>query len=223
VSGCTARPARLGDATGHLLAGGAGVGDRLLAAGRGGSRSRLLQQNLYLAFAAYCVFCVIGILIASRDHLGLFARRPRRWLMLLFLAWLCLAALEPLAKGLAVAFGMDACALAFVFIVTYYTERLTFFDVLVKKAAFVFASLLLLTLYFAFVTPLIWAMHLRGWIGTLVWALSVWPIVLCGSLGTAQALALGGPALAGPPLLARRGHPLFPGRPAGRHQRRRVA
>jgi GAF domain-containing protein len=155
----------------------------LLAPGRGIDRSRLLHQNLYLAFAAYCVFCAIGVLIASRGHLGLFARHPRRWLMLLFLAWLCLAALESQLKGQAIAFGMDTSALAFVFIVTYYTERLTFFDVLVKKAAFVFLSLLLLTLHFAFVTPLIWAMQLRGWIGLLVWALSVWPIVLCAPWG----------------------------------------
>jgi GAF domain-containing protein len=157
-----------------------------LGAGRVSSRSRLLSENLYLAFAAYCVFCVISILIASRGHLGLFAHRPRRWLMMLFLAWLCLAALEPQSKTPAVAFGIDASALAFVFIVTYYTERLTFFDVLVKKAAFVFSSLLLLTLYFAFVTQRIWAMNLRGWIGTLIWALSVWPIVLWAPWGQRQ-------------------------------------
>jgi len=143
--------------------------------------------QLSVAFDAYCALCAIGILVASRNRLGLFARGPRRWLVLLFLAWICLAALEPRWQGRAVAFavaiGIDICSLAFVFIVTYYTERLTFFDVLVKKAAFVFASLLLLTLYFAFVTPLIWAMQLRGWIGTLVWALSVWPIVLCAPWG----------------------------------------
>ena len=154
-----------------------------IGAGRGGDPSRLMHQNLYRAFAAYCVLCIIGMLIASRRHLGLFASRPRRWLMLLFLAWLCLTALEPRLKGPVIAFGMDTCALAFVFIVTYYTERLTFFDVLVKKAAFVFASLLLLTLYFEFVTPRIWAMQLRGWIGLLVWALSVWPIVLLAPWG----------------------------------------
>jgi len=56
----------------------------------------------------------------------------------------------------------------------------------VKKAAFVFSSLLLLTLYFAFVTQRIWAMNLRGWIGTLVWALSVWPIVLWAPWGQRQ-------------------------------------
>ena len=154
-----------------------------LGAGGGADPSRLMHQKLYLAFAAYCVFSIIGMLIASRGHLGLFARLPRRWLMLLFLGWLCLAAFEPQLKGQAIAFGMDISALAFVFIVTYYTERLTFFDVLVKKAAFIFSSLLLLTLYFVFVTPRIAAMQLRGWIGVLVWALSVWPLVLLAPWG----------------------------------------
>jgi signal transduction histidine kinase len=154
-----------------------------LGVGRGGDPSRLMHQSLYRAFAAYCVLCIIGMLIASRRHLGLFASRPRRWLMLLFLGWLCLTVLEPRLKGPVIAFGLDTCALAFVFIVTYYTERLTFFDVLVKRAAFVFSSLLLLTLYFQFVTPFLWAMHLRGWITPLVWALSVWPIVLLAPWG----------------------------------------
>ncbi|MGB7759310.1 MAG: histidine kinase, partial [Bryobacteraceae bacterium] len=152
-----------------------------LAAYRGGHEGGL--QRLSLAFDTYCALCVIGMLISSRNRLGLFARRPRRWLVLLFVAWICLAVFEPRSNGPAVAIGIDTCALAFVFIVTYYTERLTFFDVLVKKAAFVFASLLLLTLYFVFVTPFIWAMNLHGWIGTLVWALSVWPIVLCAPWG----------------------------------------
>lgn len=148
----------------------------------GGGHQGALKQ-LSVALDAYCALCAIGILIASRNRLGLFARGPRRWLALLFLAWICLAALEPRWQGWGVAIGLDICSLAFVFIVTYYTERLTFFDVLVKKAAFVFASLLLLTLYFQFVTPFIWAMHLRGWITPLVWALSVWPIVLLAPWG----------------------------------------
>jgi hypothetical protein len=160
------------------------IGVVALVAYHGGYEDTRPFQNLYFAFDAYCALGVIGILIASRNRFGLFARGPRRWLVLLFLAWICLAALEPRWQGLAVAIGIDTVTLAFVFIVTYYTEPMVFFDVLVKKAAFVFSSLLLLTLYFAFVTPLIWAMHLRGWIGTLVWALSVWPIVLWAPWGS---------------------------------------
>jgi hypothetical protein len=140
-------------------------------------------RNLMVAFDAYGALAVVGILIASRSRFGLLARGPRRWMVFQFLAWICLAYLEPRWKGYAVAIGIDTLTLSFVFIVTYYTERLTFFDVLVKKAAFVFSSLLLLTVYFVFVTPWIWALHLRGWIGTLVWSLSVWPIVLWAPWG----------------------------------------
>jgi GAF domain-containing protein/anti-sigma regulatory factor (Ser/Thr protein kinase) len=148
-----------------------------------GLRSGLLIEDPFFALVAFAVVCVIGILIASRSYIGLFARGARRWMVLLFLVWGGLAVLDPLLKRPPVYLGEDACPLVFVFIVTYYTERLTFFDVLVKKAAFVFSSLLLLTLYFAFVTRWIWAMNLRGWIGTLVWALSVWPIVLWAPWG----------------------------------------
>jgi hypothetical protein len=154
-----------------------------LAAYRGGYVDSLPLLNLSVAFDAYCALAVVGILITSRKRFGLLARGPRRWMVCLFLAWICLAFLEPRWRGYAVAIGIDTITLVFVFMVTYYTERLTFFDVLVKKAAFIFSSLLLLTLYFAFVTPLIWAMHLRDWIGTLVWALSVWPIMLWAPWG----------------------------------------
>ncbi len=140
-------------------------------------------RNLMFAFDAYCALAVVGVLIASRKRFGLLARGPRRWMVFLYLAWMCLAFLEPRWQGYSVAIGIDTITLSFVFTVTYYTERLTFFDVLVKRAAFVFSSLLLLTVYFVFVTPWIWALHLRGWIGTLVWSLSVWPIVLWAPWG----------------------------------------
>src|SRR5208283_759849 len=154
-----------------------------LAALRGGYIDSPPLRNLGVAFDAYGALAVVGILIASRKRFGLLARGPRRWMVFQFLAWICLAFLEPRWQGYAVAIGIDTLTLSFVFTVTYYTERLTFFDVLVKKAAFVFSSLVLLTLYFVFVTPWIWAMHLRGWIGTLVWSLSVWPIVLWAPWG----------------------------------------
>jgi signal transduction histidine kinase len=78
---------------------------------------------------------------------------------------------------------MDACPLAFVFMVTYHVERDTFFDVLIKKATFFYSSLFLLTLYMVFVTPWMWSLPLRGWIGSLIWGISVWPIVLLAPWG----------------------------------------
>jgi signal transduction histidine kinase len=73
--------------------------------------------------------------------------------------------------------------LCFAFVVTYYVERPTFFDVLIKKGAFTFCSLILLAAYFLLLAPLL----LRLWWGTrtavLAWALLVLPIVLLAPWG----------------------------------------
>ncbi|HTP88384.1 MAG TPA: histidine kinase [Bryobacteraceae bacterium] len=71
----------------------------------------------------------------------------------------------------------------FIFVVTYYVERFAYFDVLMKRGVFVFASLLLLTFYFVAVPPLLSGLGMRTWVGTLVWALSVWPVVLLAPWG----------------------------------------
>ncbi len=73
--------------------------------------------------------------------------------------------------------------LVFIFVLTYYVERFTFFDVLIKKGAFVFASLLLLTLEFVFLAPLLLRLRFTNWMGSLAWALLVWPVVLLAPWG----------------------------------------
>jgi signal transduction histidine kinase len=73
--------------------------------------------------------------------------------------------------------------LVFVFVITYYVERLAFFDVLIKKGTFVFASLLLLTLLFVFGAPILLHLQLKTWVGSLAWALLMWPVVLLAPWG----------------------------------------
>jgi len=68
----------------------------------------------------------------------------------------------------------DLCPLIFIFIVTYYVERLAFFDVLIKKGVVTFISFSLLAMYFTWVGP--WMMSFR--LSIVVWALSACPIVL---------------------------------------------
>ncbi len=61
---------------------------------------------------------------------------------------------------------------SFILVATYYVERLSFFDVLIKQASFAFLTLLLTTLYFV-VMP--------RWLsgrGLFAWALSLWPVLL---------------------------------------------
>jgi hypothetical protein len=47
----------------------------------------------------------------------------------------------------------DACPLVFVFLITYYVERIAFFDVLIKKAAVAFFSRSLLAVHFTWPAP----------------------------------------------------------------------
>jgi signal transduction histidine kinase len=101
-------------------------------------------------------------------------RRQRRWL--LFLLGILAAAYisRELTSSRWLTLIIGAIPLGFVFVITYYVERFAFFDVVIKKGAFAFLALFLLTLYFFTLAP--WMLRYR--LGTLTWALSVWPIML---------------------------------------------
>jgi signal transduction histidine kinase len=138
-----------------------------------------------LAYRALMVAAAAGsglVLWASRrpvaDRLW---RSQRRLLLLLSCAWACIYLFPPLRDWSALLAQM--LPLCFAFVVTYYVERPTFFDVLIKKGAFTFCSLILLAAYFLLLAPLL----LRLWWGTrtavLAWALLVLPIVLLAPWG----------------------------------------
>jgi signal transduction histidine kinase len=120
-----------------------------------------------LAFAA--VNC-IGVLCASRR----LRRRQRLWVVAFTIVWTSTVILWLTTRSLVFLLPKDLCPLVFVFIVTYYVERLAFFDVLIKKGVMAFISILLLAVYFTWVTP--WMERFR--LSIAVWALSAWPIVL---------------------------------------------
>ena len=125
-----------------------------------------------LAFAA---LCAIGVLLASRRPVTSPAERlQRRWALGFCVVWTCIVVLWVTTRSRVFLLPKDLCPLAFLFIVTYYVERLVFFDVLIKKGVMAFFSLALLAMYFMWVTP--WMMHFR--LSFLVWALSAWPIIL---------------------------------------------
>jgi two-component sensor histidine kinase len=141
-----------------------------------------------LVFAPPASLAIVGgiaLICTSRRHQkGPAERSQRRWILLMTGVWGCAVMLWRLwGQESWIVPIKDACPLAFVFVVTYFVERYTFFDVLIKKAAFIFTSLFLLTMYMAFVTPWMWSLPLRGWIGTLIWGISVWPIVLLAPWG----------------------------------------
>ena len=139
------------------------------------------------------LFRVLMIVAATATGLILWAaRRPtlppvaaqeRRWMMCACGVW---AATFAVGSGQPDSWSVvlqDLVPVCFIFIVTYYVERFTFFDVLVKRGAFVFAALLLLALYFVTVPPLLTRIRFVTWAGTLVWALSLLPFVLIAPWG----------------------------------------
>ena len=123
----------------------------------------------------FSLLVVIAILCASRRPVkSPIERRQHRWVLVLSIVWMCILVLWRMTGDLGLMIASELCPLVFIFIVTYYVERLTFFDVLIKKGVGAFISFSLLAMYFTWVGPAM----LRFRLNILVWALSAWPIVL---------------------------------------------
>ena len=129
----------------------------------------------HLSNIVFAAAGIVAILCASRRTSNSPAeRRQRRWVLALCVAWMCVRVAWRLTDAPWLVLLKDTCPLVFIFLVTYYVERIAFFDVLIKKGVLAFFSISLLSIYFTWVTP--WMEHFR--LGILVWALSAWPIVL---------------------------------------------
>jgi hypothetical protein len=148
----------------------------------------LADQRVLLAYranmAAAAVGCGLVLWASRRPATDRLARNQRRVLLALCGFWLLTYLLAP--KGGWGAILAPTLPLCFGFTITYYVERPTFFDVLVKKGAFAFCSLLILSAFFLAVAPGM----LRLWWGTptavLAWALLVLPLVLLAPWGHHQ-------------------------------------
>lgn len=144
----------------------------------GDPRTLLAHRVLMVAGATGC-----GLILwaSRRPETDRLARDQRRALLLLCGVWAFVYLAAP--KGSWGATLAQSLPLAFGFVITYYTERTTFFDVLIKKGAFTFCFLLLLAAYFLAMAPFL----LRLWWGTrtavLAWAVLVLPIVLLAPWG----------------------------------------
>jgi len=157
------------------------------AAGAGFSLARALAENGLLPLAAgdifftapaavLCSACAAGLLLQLSSHRPLppAERAYRNWIRsVLFLMLLCavasLAGYEALVGALP-----DYLVLAFFSITLYYRERLVFFDLLVKRGAFLALGLALLTVCFAILPPASWSPWILA-IGLLAfWLLGSW-------------------------------------------------
>lgn len=141
---------------------------------------RPLFRTLMMAAAAGS-----GCILWTRGPVtdGRLDEKRRQWLMYLCFAWALTFLTGMFLPESANGILEKVIPLCFVFVITYYVERFTFFDVVIKKGSFVFASLFLLALYFVTAPPVLLWLGMRTWIGTLVWSLSVWPIVLLAPWG----------------------------------------
>lgn len=125
-----------------------------------------------------------GIAIwASRRALSPLERRQHRWLLFLCGALAAVYVLRSFTHVLWISLFEHLIPLGFIFVITYYVERFTFFDVVIKKGAFAFLSLSLITMFFVLAAPRL----LPYRITSVGWALAVWPIVLvhpwlCGKM-----------------------------------------
>ena len=167
-----------------LLCAGGAAGTVLVIDGR----AEWLRIALSDSLAALAGACGCGLLsLSRRDRRNSLDRNQRRWLIAICGALVFLCILDVVACPVWLGMAVDALPLCFLLVVTYYVERFTFFDILIKKGAFVFCSYVLLTLYFVFVPPrlLPWTNRTlsSSWFGTFVWSASVWPVVLLAPWG----------------------------------------
>jgi signal transduction histidine kinase len=114
----------------------------------------LLPAGAWLRKAPAIMLCATGILgiaieISSRRRVPAAGRAHHYWIRALLLMMLSSAAVSLAQPGAFVGLLPDYLLLAFLCVSLYYRERLVFFDLLVKRGAFFFVGLVMLTAWFA--------------------------------------------------------------------------
>lgn len=151
----------------------------------GPSRNFLADASALMVYRVLMVIAAMGcgfvLWTSRRPDTDLLYRNQRRSLTIFCAGWTFIYLFAPVGGwGGILALMLPLC---FGFFVTYYVERLTFFDVLIKKGAFTFFSLFLLMLYFQIGPPILQRIWYDTATGNLFWALSVLPIVLLAPWG----------------------------------------
>jgi signal transduction histidine kinase len=151
----------------------------------GPSRNFLADKSAVIVYRVLMVIAATGcgfvLWTSQRPDTDLLYRNQRRSLTILCAAWTFIYLFAPIGGwGGILALMLPLC---FGYFVTYYVERITFFDVLIKKGAFTFFSLFLLMLYFQIGPPFLQRIWYDTATGNLFWALSILPMVLAAPWG----------------------------------------
>lgn len=151
----------------------------------GPSRNFLADRSALMAYRLLMVIAATGsgstLWTSRRPDTDLLYRNQRRSLTILCAVWTFIYLVAPVGGwGGVMAMMLPLC---FGYFVTYYVERFTFFDVLIKKGAFTFFSLFLLMLYFQIAPPFLQRIWYNTATGNLFWALSILPMVLVAPWG----------------------------------------
>ena len=138
----------------------------------------LLRSTSDVVLTAGVLFGIVIILISHRGDDNRSQRRRRQW----YFALACVFVIDYLAATVRWTPYLDFLAkygltMAFVLVTVYYGERLTFFDIFVKRFALFFLALIALVAYSALIVPYL-EFHRLAYLKGSVTALTVLPFVL---------------------------------------------
>ena len=133
---------------------------------------RLADDWMLLAPAGAAACALLAL--SQRPLAGPLERAQRRWLLALCGALALIFVLRMTTSSIWLLLVIDALPLGFIFVITWYVERFTFFDVLMKRGAVAFLALALVSIYFFAIAPRMVPLRLSF----LGWGLTLWPVML---------------------------------------------
>jgi len=134
--------------------------------------------NGFIALSA--VICLAMVLLA-RSNQKSHSMTEEHWVYTVLLSVMVAASLTGVMVGSEASRELSDSVLRvlptlFLLAATYYNERAVFVDRIAKRGLFLLAALILLTLYFALVPPLLFSPRL-GWVGMWIFPFSMLPMI----------------------------------------------
>jgi len=137
----------------------------------------LLRATSDVTLGVSVIFTAVVIWLSRRPGDSASRRRRHQWYLALISVELAALLLELVGWSPWLAASVHLLPLAFVLVTVYYSERLAFFDVFAKRGVLFFLALVVLTCYFAVVSPYL-ALHRLLSIESWINALTLVPLIL---------------------------------------------